>query len=98
MTKKIGVIVFALFYLSVFFLYQRGKAQKKAFHFSGVIEKIRYDVKMIPYLTVHGETYYLSPLGDFDKKVKVGDSVIKLSGEFKMKVIKQDHTVIEFKL
>ncbi len=96
MIKKIGAIVFILFFIFIFYGYYKGRAQRKSYHFSGIIEKITYDVKMIPYLTVHGKSYYLSPLRDFGKKVKVGDSVIKLSGD--LKILKRDHIVIEYEL
>jgi len=53
---------------------------------------------MFPYLTVHGKSYYLSPLKNFGKKVKVGDSVIKLRGELKLKILQHEDKVIEFEL
>lgn len=53
---------------------------------------------MIPYLAVHGKSYYLSPLKKFGKKVKADDSVIKLRGELKLKILKHEDKVIEFEL
>lgn len=98
MVRKIGLIVVVLFFIVTFFNFLGGKFQRKALHFSGVIEKIRYDKKMIPIVTVNGKSYYLSALGSFHKEVNVGDSVVKHRGDLKLKIVKRDGEILKYEL
>ena len=68
-----------------------------SYQFKGVVSKIRYDVKGIPYVTVNGSGYYLNAGYGFSKEIEQGDSLIKHKGSTIYKLIKKDSgTVIDF--
>lgn len=58
--------------------------------FSGKIEKMTFDIKNIPTLTINGVEYYLTTVGNgFKQEVMVGDFLVKIKNQSYYKVIKQ---------
>jgi outer membrane receptor for ferrienterochelin and colicin len=57
--------------------------------FKGAIQKVRYDDKKNPSVTVNGTEYYLFYTGwDSHIKIRVGDTLIKNKGDLTIKVIR----------
>ena len=50
------------------------------FEFDGTVEKVIYDAKGIPEVTVKGKTYYISAEYNFDYKIQKGDRLKKKRG------------------
>ena len=56
--------------------------------FNGRVQKIWYDQKGIPTIEINGKTYNLFYIiWNFGRKISVGDSVIKIKGNKKIRVI-----------
>jgi hypothetical protein len=61
-----------------------------SYHFNGVVDKVEYDGKSIPTVTVNGKDYYLGSTNwNFNHLISRGDSIEKDSGILMVKLIKQ---------
>lgn len=79
---EVLVIMFFIVSVTAFITYaiittkQREK-ENLSFHFNGVVDSVRYDIKGIPFVVANDEEYYLSDGYDFNRKIQKGDSLIK---------------------
>ena len=74
--------------LVVLFLYIRADRKENGYQFSGVIQSITYSDKGTPAVIIGGKEYFISfPNPDFQKKIELGDSLIKLKGSKIYKLI-----------
>ncbi|MBB6129403.1 hypothetical protein [Mucilaginibacter lappiensis] len=63
--------------------------QENDYEFAGILQKIDYDEKGIPKVMVNGKQYWgISTRLDFNKKMEVGDSLIKKKNEMIYKLVK----------
>ena len=59
------------------------------YHFNGVVDKVHYDGKSIPTVTINGKDFYLgSTSWNFNHLISPGDSIEKDSGILMVKLIK----------
>ena len=64
------------------------KKEALNWNFNGAVQKVRYDVKGIPFVTVNGKEYDLyDTFWDFNIKIHKGDTIIKNKGDRRIKVI-----------
>ncbi|MCX2432340.1 hypothetical protein [Pedobacter sp. GR22-10] len=85
-----AIVFFGLFFGITAVMYFNGRKELESINFSGIIEKLSYDEKNIPDVTVKGITYNLTPLRkEFKEKVRVGDLIEKKKGISVYKVTKQ---------
>jgi hypothetical protein len=68
---------------------------EKAYHrytFNGIVDKVTYDEKSIPSVTIKGKTYYLgSSYWNFNHLISEGDSIKKDSGDTIVKLVKHEN-------
>jgi len=84
------VIFFGIFFSVIAVLYISGRKTLETVKFNGKIEKIIYDEKNIPTVTVNGILYNLTPLRkEFKDRVRVGDIIKKESGKSTYVIIQQ---------
>jgi hypothetical protein len=72
-------------------LYSHMAAEKVIlkFRFKGIVEKVEYDGKSVPSVTINGKIYYLgSTSWGFNHLISKGDSLLKDSGNMTVKLIK----------
>lgn len=97
--KSILLVVIVVILL-FFGLYKKKTIPKnvKEWHFKGPIENVRYDVKKYPWVTVEGNEYNLYyTIWDFNTKINKGDTLIKQTGDARIKLIRQGtHDTISF--
>ena len=82
----LGLVVFI-----IYTEYSSSKADKAMlkYKFNGIIEKVVYDQKSIPSVTISGITYYLgSTSWNFNHLIVKGDSIVKDSNNITVKLIK----------
>ncbi len=81
----------------MFFLYRRDYEINLNYQFSGIVERVRYEVKGKPYVTLKDKIYYLS-FNDwnFNYEIEKGDSLIKRKGEMTIKLIKPNGKVLTY--
>jgi len=66
--------------------------------FSGTVERVDYDIKEFPTITIGDSSYYIGAGYNTNHQIEVGDSVIKKRGSDIYKLIKRgSHMVIEFR-
>ena len=82
------LIIGVSFFVIVWLLTIRADIIEKGYQFNGIIEKITYNEKKIPEITVNGKAYGLSTSWRFNEKMSVGDSLIKEKGLLNYKLIK----------
>ena len=83
------LVVGALFFIVLLFLYIRADKIEKSYQFNGTIEKVTYGDKKIPIIVIKGKTYFISfPNEDFNDKIEAGDSLIKEKNSRIYKLIK----------
>ena len=64
--------------------------KEKKYQFAGVLQKVYFGEKGIPEVIVDGKRYWgLSTDDEFNKKMAVGDSLIKKKNEMTYKLIKR---------
>jgi hypothetical protein len=57
--------------------------------FKGPVEKVWYDRKGIPFITIKGKEYDVFYFDwDFETKIEKGDTVIKQKGDLRLKLIR----------
>jgi hypothetical protein len=95
---------YALAFLAVFFGFFAYKYLSWRFNFlaseyNGTIEKIWYDSRITPYITVDGTEYQLKYDRTFQKSVEVGDVALKSSGDATVFINKKNgsKTVLQYK-
>jgi hypothetical protein len=71
------LIVGILFFMTAMVLNIISTIKEKNFKFKGVIEKIDYNEKKTPTVTVNDSSYSLSTSCRFNERMKVGDSLVK---------------------
>jgi len=65
--------------------------------FAGSVERIEYDIKQYPTITINNKSYYIGAGYHTEHQIEVGDSVIKKRGSDIYKLIKQrSNKIIEF--
>lgn len=70
----------------------------KGYEMKGVVDRITYDVKGLPYVDVNGTQYYLGGPWNFEHKIEEGDSIIKRKGDMSIKLIKKNTgEIIQFR-
>ena len=85
------LIIGALFFIGLLFLYVRANKIENDYQFSGVVQNITYGDKGTPKIIVEGRTYYLTyTKEDFIHKIKPGDSLIKKRNSRTYKLVKYD--------
>ena len=85
------LIIGALFFIVLLFLYVRANKIENSYQFSGVVQKITYGDKGTPKVIIEGITYYLTyTKEDFNNKIKPGDSLIKNRNSRIYKLVKYD--------
>lgn len=81
---KIGFLVFftLLFLLAgyIFISTNLNRQKNLSYHFDGLVQKVDYDTKMVPTVTVDGKTYILSAGYNFNQKIERGDRLKKSNG------------------
>ena len=86
-TLKIGLLI-AFFAYAAFRIY-KGNRDWSNLKFEGRIQSIVMTQKNTPLVVVGNKSYYLRPLRDFLKKIKIGDSIIKRRDQTHATVVKQ---------
>jgi hypothetical protein len=90
--KKVRYIyLLAVIAFVIHIIYSSSVARKIVlkYSFSGIVEKVVYDKKSIPNVTIDGKTYYLgSTSWNFNYLIAKGDSLKKDSGNITVKLIK----------
>ena len=62
--------------------------------FTGKVERIEYDIKQFPTVTVNDSTYYIGY--DTDNQIDIGDSIIKKKGaDFYTLIKHKTHRIIK---
>ena len=65
--------------------------------FTGRVDKVQYDIKQFPTITLGGKVYYIGSGYNTDHQIEIGDSLIKRKGSDVYLLIKQKtHKTIEF--
>jgi hypothetical protein len=70
-------------------IYSKGlKENARNWNFKGPVQKIWYDVKGVPFVTVRGREYNLyNVFWHFNIKIHTGDTIIKNKGDRRIKMI-----------
>lgn len=90
MKNKIVLFIAAALFINlcIYLLSMFSESREKDFEFSGKIEKLEFsDYKKTPTVTVNGKSYGLGTSWRFNEKLKVGDSLVKVKGLIKYKLI-----------
>jgi hypothetical protein len=94
---RIFIISFAVLGI-IYLLYMTHQGNVKNFHYSfnGKVKMVSYDVKGEATVFINDTNYYLSyPNWDFDhNRIEVGDSMIKQSKSWVIKLIRSNGQVI----
>jgi hypothetical protein len=95
------LLLFVVVIILIFFgLYKRKSIAEKAvrWHFNGPVENVRYDVKRYPWVVINGTEFNLYyTVWDFNVKINKGDTLIKDTGDTRIKLIRQGtHDTISF--
>lgn len=65
--------------------------EAKEAQFKGIVEKIHYDIHQHPTITLNGKEYDLSNMKwHRDFMIHVGDTIIKIKGDLRIKLLKQN--------
>jgi len=65
--------------------------------FSGLVDRVDYDIKQSPTVTVNNEGYYIAGYNT-NHQIKIGDSIIKKRGSDVYKLVKSgSKEVVEFR-
>lgn len=59
------MIIFCLFRYYIWHSTNIRNKENFEYSFSGIVEKVRYDEKLIPYVSINGKEYYLDAEYDF---------------------------------
>jgi hypothetical protein len=78
---RFAIPFFMTFFSVTAVMYVKGRRNLDNTAFSGKIQKISYDEKSIPDITINNVIYNLTPLRkEFKEKVRVGDKIEKKKG------------------
>lgn len=87
--KIIGITVISLLlYLTVYLLNKLSELKEKKTHFIGRIDKLEFNDKKTPTVTINAKKYGLGTGWRFNEKITVGDSLIKDSDRLSYRLIK----------
>jgi hypothetical protein len=87
--KIIGIMAISLLlYLVDYSLNKLSEIKEKKNHFIGRIDKLEFNDKKTPAVTVNGKKYILGTGWKFNEKITVGDSLIKDSDRLNYQLIK----------
>jgi hypothetical protein len=90
--KKLWYVYLLACVIFLFYMIYSSKNVEKMvlrYKFNGIAEKVVYDGKNIPSVTIKGATYYLgSGYWNFNHLISKGDSLKKDSGDIAIKLIK----------
>ena len=98
MAAIIAFIVVCCFMVAQWVIGDREGTRKNLnIEFAGRVERIEYNIKQFPTITVGDSTYHIGSGYDTDHQIEIGDSVIKRKGSEVYKLIKQKtYKIIEF--
>lgn len=82
------LIIGFLFFLALKVLSVISDIKEKNYQFNGVIQKIEYNEKKTPLVTVNGKSYGLSTNWRFNERMNVGDSLVKEKDSVTYRLIK----------
>jgi hypothetical protein len=57
--------------------------------FNGKVDNVTYDIKDMPTVNINGVSYFIGAFYNFNHNIKVGDSLVKIKGDYKFKLIKK---------
>ena len=85
--RYIYLLAFVAFIAYMFYSDKKGKEIELNYKFNGVAEKVIYDEKSVPIVTINGQLYNLgAPTWNFNHLISKGDSLEKDSGSFAIKL------------
>ena len=92
-----SVLIFSLV-ISYWIIDDRKKnLENRNRNFSGIVERVEYDIKHFPTIIIGDSTYYIGSGYNTGDQIEVGDSLIKKRGSEVYRLIKcKTHKVVDF--
>ncbi|MGY3214527.1 hypothetical protein [Mucilaginibacter sp. HD30] len=103
--KKYAILVFIVFVIVCILMLvdtiirvREGARKYLNMDFAGTVDRVEYDIKQFPTITLKGKIYYIGSGYNTDHQIEIGDSLIKKKGSMVYKLIKHNTgSVILFK-